>query len=133
MGTSLLGPYFQSLSISGAELGAYFDFHEGVDPYGGVVVYQNVATELFVTDGDLFAYAKLETDSVNVFGERNRPSLWLESQQSWDEGLFLVKFDRMPEPACGLSSTFAAHGEFGDVTFIEGRNLHDTNVISAYS
>ena len=122
--------YLPALAVPGTNLSTHFHFHQGLDPAGSFAHYQNHESELFWTNNNDTNWARLHANHDGSFGP-SRPSLWLESSQSWTEGLFLVDFDRMPEPACGLAATFAAQGEFGVISFLEGRNLHEVNAVTA--
>ena len=122
--------YAPALTVPGTNLSTHFHFHLGLDPAGSFAYYQDDDSELYWTNANESNWARLHANTCGPFGP-SRPSLWLESSQSWNEGLFLVDFDRMPEPAYGLAATFAAHGEFGEISFLEGRNLNEYNAITA--
>lgn len=98
--------YSLSTSYAGDSLLNGFDWVNGTDLSNGYVAYQGredaEAQGLFSVDEDS-GVVRLGVDSSNTYGlDEGRPSLRLESKESWTHGLFIADFLHMPPSQCGL-------------------------------
>lgn len=98
--------YSLATSYSGEALLSGFDWFNGDDLSNGYVSYQSredaQAQSLFSLD-EQTQVVRLGVDSNNTFGlDEGRPSIRLESKESYDHGLFIADFLHMPPSQCGL-------------------------------
>lgn len=85
---------------------------------------------------------RLGVDSTNVYNvsmDDGRPSVRLTSKDSWNNGLFIADFNRMPSSACGSWPAFWAlnnNGDWpvgGEIDIVEGQNDAQRNVFAAHA
>lgn len=80
-----------------------FEFFTKEDPTFGHVNYRNRvdATKLGLigTDGgDVF----MRADTSPIVGNEGRSSVRIESKKTYDHGLFIARFSKVPTPTCGV-------------------------------
>ncbi|KKO99151.1 hypothetical protein THAR02_08742 [Trichoderma harzianum] len=134
--------YFLSTTYAGESLLSNFNWFDGVDPSHGFVSYQNRQNAqvmgLYQID-DRTGVVRLGVDSTNYYSvlDRGRPSIRLESKDTFDQGLFIADFLHMPPSHCGLWPAFWTYGDNwpydGEIDIIEGVNTAHTNIISAHT
>ncbi|UNI21581.1 hypothetical protein JDV02_007557 [Purpureocillium takamizusanense] len=133
--------YALSNSFVGESLLSSFNWFDGKDPSNGFVSYQSRANAealgLFSVD-ETTGVVRLGVDSSRTYGQdQGRPSIRLESKQSFDDGLFIADFLHMPPSQCGLWPAFWTYGTDwpagGEVDIIEGVNTAHQNIISAHT
>lgn len=95
------------------------------------------ALNLFSLDQET-QVVRLGVDSNNTVGlDQGRPSIRLESKESYDHGLFIADFLHMPPSQCGLWPAFWMYGSDwpygGELDIIEGANTAHRNIISAHT
>ncbi|KAF4470761.1 mixed-linked glucanase precursor MLG1 [Fusarium albosuccineum] len=133
--------YSLAHSYIGESLISGFRWHDGPDLSNGFVSYQNQKNAL---DLDLYSVdpsskaVRLGVDSTNKYGlNEGRPSIRLESKDSYQHGLFIADFLHMPPSQCGTWPAFWAYGADwpmgGEIDIIEGANLAYTNVMSGHT
>ncbi|KAL7789063.1 glycoside hydrolase family 16 protein [Trichoderma ceciliae] len=82
---------------------------------------------------------RLGVDSTHKYSllEEGRPSIRIESKETYDHGLFIADFLHMPPSHCGLWPAFWTYGDNwpfdGEVDIIEGVNTAHTNIMSAHT
>lgn len=84
-----------------------FNWFDTTDPSNGFVDYQNRenAEKLGLVKVDEFTNAtRLGVDYTNTYTteDEGRPSIRLESKETYDHGLFIADFEHMPPSQCGL-------------------------------
>lgn len=95
------------------------------------------ALGLFAVDPQT-GVVRLGVDSKNVYdiGE-GRPSIRLESKQTYNHGLFIADFLHMPASECGVWPAFWSYGpdwpNGGEVDIIEGANNANQNLMSVHT
>ncbi|KAK7420855.1 hypothetical protein QQZ08_010184 [Neonectria magnoliae] len=133
--------YELATAYVGESLISGFNFIDYPDPTNGFVSYQNkedaFAKSLYSVD-PVTNVVRLGVDSTNKYAlNEGRPSLRLESRESFNRGLFIADFLHMPPSQCGVWPAFWAFGqdwpEGGELDIIEGANLAYTNIISAHT
>ncbi|KAF4443906.1 mixed-linked glucanase precursor MLG1 [Fusarium acutatum] len=118
-----------------------FDWFNGRDLSNGFVQYQDLegAEQYGLYSVDPFSNTvRLRPDSARKFGlDEGRPSVRLESKESYQYGLFIADFQHMPISQCGTWPAFWAYGanwpNNGEVDILEGANLAYTNIMSAHT
>ncbi|KAL6896526.1 glycoside hydrolase family 16 protein [Trichoderma evansii] len=134
--------YFLDTSYAGEALLSGFNWFDGVDPSHGFVAYQNRqnAEQLGLYDIDHNSgVVRIGVDSTHRYspGDRGRPSIRLESKETYEHGLFIADFLHMPPSHCGLWPAFWTYGDNwpydGEIDIIEGVNTAHTNIISAHT
>ncbi|CAJ0549326.1 Ff.00g029390.m01.CDS01 [Fusarium sp. VM40] len=133
--------YSLATSFMGDSLISGFEFFNGTDPSNGFVQYQDLrgAWKYGLYSVDPFSEnVRLRPDSINKFGlDEGRPSVRLESKESYQYGLFIADFQHMPISQCGTWPAFWAYGANwpmgGEVDILEGANLAYTNIMSAHT
>lgn len=98
--------YSLATSYMGEALLSGFNWFDGADPNHGFVNYQSRASAeakgLFSVNGKTGS-VRLGVDSDNVYPlDQGRPSIRLESKDSYNHGLFVADFLHMPPSQCGL-------------------------------
>lgn len=133
--------YSLQTSYMGESLLSGFDWFNGEDLSNGFVSYQSredaEAMNLFSVD-EQSQVVRLGVDSNNTVGlDEGRPSIRIESKESYDHGLFIADFLHMPPSQCGLWPAFWMYGtdwpHGGELDIIEGANTYHRNIISAHT
>ncbi|KPM44329.1 hypothetical protein AK830_g2144 [Neonectria ditissima] len=133
--------YELATAYAGESLISGFKFIDYPDPSNGFVSYQNqqdaLNQSLYSVD-PITNVVRLGVDSTNKYAlNEGRPSLRLESKESFNRGLFIADFLHMPPSQCGVWPAFWVFGqdwpEGGELDIIEGANLAYTNIISAHT
>ncbi|CAG9997530.1 unnamed protein product [Clonostachys byssicola] len=133
--------YSLSTSFFGESLLSGFNWFNGADLSNGYVSYQSrydaEARGLVSMDPSTHA-VRLGVDSTNYYGMgEGRPSIRIESKESYNHGLFIADFAHMPPSDCGLWPAFWAYGKNwpngGEIDIIEGVNTAHKNLISAHT
>ncbi|KAF4342217.1 mixed-linked glucanase precursor MLG1 [Fusarium beomiforme] len=133
--------YSLTTSFLGESLISGFEWFNGRDLSNGYVQYQDLAgaNEYGLYSVDPFSgTVRLRPDSARRFGlDQGRPSIRLESKDSYQYGLFIADFQHMPISQCGTWPAFWAYGanwpNNGEVDILEGANLAYTNIMSAHT
>ncbi|RCI14062.1 hypothetical protein L249_8055 [Ophiocordyceps polyrhachis-furcata BCC 54312] len=133
--------YALTSSFAGQSLLNGFDWFDGVDPSHGSVAYQSRANAeakgLFSVDENT-GVVRLKVDHQHRYGpHEGRPSIRLESKETYNHGLFISDFLHMPPSQCGLWPAFWAYGsqwpKGGEVDIIEGVNTLHRNAVTAHT
>ncbi|RDA96100.1 hypothetical protein CP533_1808 [Ophiocordyceps camponoti-saundersi (nom. inval.)] len=133
--------YALTSSFAGQSLLNGFDWFDGVDPSHGSVAYQSRANAeakgLFSVDENT-GVVRLKVDHQHRYSpHEGRPSIRLESKETYNHGLFISDFLHMPPSQCGLWPAFWAYGsewpKGGEVDIIEGVNTLHRNAITAHT
>ncbi|KAM3515260.1 hypothetical protein MY11210_001153 [Beauveria gryllotalpidicola] len=133
--------YSLATSYGGDALINGFNFIDTPDPSNGYVRYQsqaNAASQgLFAVDQQT-GVVRIGVDYTNTLDVSDgRPSIRLESKQTFNEGLFVADFLHMPPSQCGVWPAFWAYGpnwpNSGEIDIIEGANTAHRNIISAHT
>ncbi|KAL7937964.1 glycoside hydrolase family 16 protein [Trichoderma chlorosporum] len=134
--------YILSTSYAGEALLSSFNWFDGIDPSHGFVSYQNrqnaQSMGLYNID-ERTGVVRLGVDSTHSYSitDRGRPSIRIESRETYDHGLFIADFLHMPPSHCGLWPAFWTYGDNwpfdGEIDIIEGVNTAHTNIISAHT
>ncbi|KAH7160869.1 hypothetical protein EDB81DRAFT_682109 [Dactylonectria macrodidyma] len=133
--------YQLNVSYAGESLLSGFNWINYPDPSNGFVSYQNqedaLRQGLYSIDPDT-GVVRIGVDSTNKYTlDQGRPSIRLESKESFDMGLFIADFLHMPPSQCGVWPAFWAYGadwpNGGELDIIEGANLAYTNIISGHT
>lgn len=128
-------------SYAGESLLSGFNWINYPDPSNGFVAYQNqedaLGKGLYSIDPDTNV-VRLGVDSTNRYDlDEGRPSIRIESKESYEKGLFIADFLHMPPSECGVWPAFWAFGsdwpEGGELDIIEGANLAYTNIMSGHT
>ncbi|PCD43989.1 hypothetical protein AU210_003071 [Fusarium oxysporum f. sp. radicis-cucumerinum] len=133
--------YSLTTSFLGDSLISGFDWFNGRDLSNGFVQYQDLegAEQYGLYSVDPFSNTvRLRPDSARKFDlNEGRPSIRLESKESYQYGLFIADFQHMPISQCGTWPAFWAYGanwpNNGEVDILEGANLAYTNIMSAHT
>ncbi|PHH75792.1 hypothetical protein CDD82_4280 [Ophiocordyceps australis] len=133
--------YSLSHSYIGESLLSGFNWFDGADPSNGFVAYQSRASALERGLYDVdhkTGVIRLGVDNVNTYAlDQGRPSIRLESKQTFHHGLFIADFLHMPPSECGLWPAFWSYGndwpKGGEVDILEGANTAQKNLISAHT
>ncbi|ETS83011.1 hypothetical protein PFICI_04887 [Pestalotiopsis fici W106-1] len=140
-----MSAYTLARHLAGQQLLDSFDFFYGVDPSKGFVNYQERDTALaqgLVSVNEDSGVVRLGVDSTRIYDvelDDGRPSVRLTSKESWNKGLFIADFSRMPSSACGSWPAFWAlnnNGDWpvgGEIDIIEGQNGAQTNIFAAHT
>ncbi|KAG6006169.1 hypothetical protein E4U21_007279 [Claviceps maximensis] len=133
--------YALATSYAGEALLSGFNWFDGVDPNHGFVSYQNrsnAEAKGLYSVNETTGVVRLGVDNTNVYSlESGRPSIRLESKESFTQGLFIADFLHMPPSQCGLWPAFWAYGNNwpmdGEIDIIEGANDEYRNLMSAHT
>ncbi|CEI40256.1 hypothetical protein FVEN_g1811 [Fusarium venenatum] len=128
-------------SFIGESLLSGFEWFNGTDLSNGFVQYQDLpgAFKNGLYSVDPFSETvQLRPDSRRKYGlDEGRPSIRLESKESYQYGLFIADFQHMPISQCGTWPAFWAYGDNwpmgGEIDILEGANLACTNIMSAHT
>ncbi|KAM0506223.1 hypothetical protein ACHAP8_001257 [Fusarium lateritium] len=129
-------------SFIGESLLSGFEWFNGTDLSNGFVRYQDLpgALKNGLYSVDPFSETvQLRPDSRRKYGlDEGRPSIRLESKESYQYGLFIADFQHMPISQCGTWPAFWAYGHSnwplgGEIDILEGANLAYTNIMSAHT
>ncbi|OBS19299.1 hypothetical protein FPOA_11023 [Fusarium poae] len=129
-------------SFIGESLLSGFEWFNGTDLSNGFVQYQDLpgAFKNGLYSVDPFSETvQLRPDSRRKYGlDEGRPSIRLESKESYQYGLFIADFQHMPISQCGTWPAFWAYGQSnwpldGEIDILEGANLAYTNIMSAHT
>ncbi|PHH84669.1 hypothetical protein CDD83_1579 [Cordyceps sp. RAO-2017] len=133
--------YSLAASYTGASFLSAFNWFDGVDPSNGFVAYQGrsgaLAKGLFSVDEGT-GVVRLGVDHKHTYRpDEGRPSIRLESKDTFDHGLFIADFLHMPPSQCGLWPAFWLYGSDwpsgGEIDIIEGVNTIHQNTITAHT
>ncbi|EKJ77538.1 hypothetical protein FPSE_02288 [Fusarium pseudograminearum CS3096] len=133
--------YSLTTSFIGESLLSGFEWFNGTDLSKGFVQYQDFtgAFKNGLYSVDPFSETvQLRPDSRRKYGlDEGRPSIRLESKESYQYGLFIADFQHMPISQCGTWPAFWAYGSNwpmgGEIDILEGANLAYTNIMSAHT
>ncbi|KAL4784452.1 concanavalin A-like lectin/glucanase domain-containing protein [Aspergillus varians] len=124
-------------SWEGEKILNHFHFFDQADPTNGFVTYVNQshaedAGLVKITEtGSL--YMGVDYETVLTADGPGRESVRIESNEYYDQGLYVVDIAHMPGSICGTWPAFWAVGPDwptdGEIDIIEGVNLHDSNKI----
>ncbi|KAL4882701.1 concanavalin A-like lectin/glucanase domain-containing protein [Aspergillus karnatakaensis] len=124
-------------SWEGQNILSHFDFFDRADPTNGFVTYVNQsygedAGLVKITEtGSL--YLGVDYDSVLTADGPGRESVRIESNEYFDQGLYVVDIQHMPGSICGTWPAFWTVGPNwpydGEIDIIEGVNMHEANKI----
>ncbi|KAF2666324.1 hypothetical protein BT63DRAFT_55886 [Microthyrium microscopicum] len=128
-------------SYTGNNFFSKFDFFTGDDPNHGFVDYQSQSSAqsrgLISSTSD---YVIIAADATNVYprSARGRPSVRIESINSYTTGLFVADIEHMPGNACGIWPAFWTLGsdpwpQNGEIDIIEEINLNANNQYTLHS
>ncbi|KAK8197336.1 concanavalin A-like lectin/glucanase domain-containing protein [Phyllosticta capitalensis] len=119
-----------------------FDFFTLTDPTEGFVDYvnQTYAQEdgLISNTSDRVYIGVDTTHTYNVYSDRGRPSVRLQSSQSYTHGLFILDLNHMPY-GCGTWPAWWTVGDIntwpsdGEIDIIEGVNVNQNNTNKIYT
>ncbi|KIW72363.1 hypothetical protein PV04_00562 [Phialophora macrospora] len=143
--------YALETDYSGRDFFDGFQFYADADPTHGFVTYVDEITAK--ADGLVttrFGSAQIKVDSTNTYNGSapysningvGRPSVRIESIESWTHGLFIADIKHMPTTAdtsgCGVWPAFWTLGSGtwpynGEIDIIEGANNQATDLSSAH-
>ncbi|CEF85685.1 unnamed protein product [Fusarium graminearum] len=133
--------YSLTNSFIGESFLSGFEWFNGTDLSKGFVQYQDFtgAFKNGLYSVDPFSETvQLRPDSRHKYGlDEGRPSIRLESKESYQYGLFIADFQHMPISQCGTWPAFWAYGSNwpmgGEIDILEGANLAYTNIMSAHT
>ncbi|KAK7527798.1 concanavalin A-like lectin/glucanase domain-containing protein [Phyllosticta citriasiana] len=119
-----------------------FDFFTANDPTQGYVDYVNKsyaqADGLIGNTSDRVYMGVDTTHTYNVYSDRGRPSVRLQSTQSYTHGLFILDLNHMPY-GCGTWPAWWTVGDIntwpadGEIDIIEGVNANQNNTNKIYT
>ncbi|KAL3477302.1 concanavalin A-like lectin/glucanase domain-containing protein [Aspergillus californicus] len=131
------GTYNLQASWEGKNILNHFNFFDGADPTNGFVTYTNQsyaedAGLVKVTDtGSL--YMGVDYETVLTADGPGRDSVRIESNEYYDQGLYVFDIQHMPGSICGTWPAFWTVGpdwpNDGEIDFMEGVNMHESNEI----
>ncbi|KAL3459292.1 concanavalin A-like lectin/glucanase domain-containing protein [Aspergillus heterothallicus] len=131
------GTYKLATSWEGENILDHFDFFDRADPTNGYVTYvnqsyaENSGLAKITDTGSL--YLGVDYDTVLSPSGPGRESVRIESNEYFDQGLYLVDIQHMPGSICGTWPAFWTVGPNwpydGEIDIIEGVNMHDANKI----
>ncbi|KAG6211116.1 hypothetical protein E4U50_002461 [Claviceps purpurea] len=133
--------YALATSYAGEALLSGFNWFDAPDPSHGFVSYQSrpnaEARGLYSVD-ESTGVVRLGVDHTNVLPlSGGRPSIRLESKETYTHGLFVADFLHMPPSQCGLWPAFWSYGpnwpNDGEIDLIEGANDQHRNILSAHT
>ncbi|KAL4807938.1 concanavalin A-like lectin/glucanase domain-containing protein [Aspergillus unguis] len=114
-----------------------FSFYDQADPTNGFVTYVNQSYAedsglVKVTDSGSL-YMGVDYETVLTADGPGRDSVRIESNEYYDQGLYVLDIAHMPGSICGTWPAFWAVGpnwpDDGEIDIIEGVNKHDSNEI----
>lgn len=131
------GNYKLKNSWEGEKILDHFHFFDAPDPTNGFVTYVNQshaedAGLVKVTDSGSL-YMGVDYETVLTADGPGRESVRIESNEYYDQGLYVVDIQHMPGSICGTWPAFWTVGPNwpadGEIDIIEGVNQHDANKI----
>ncbi|KAI9375460.1 concanavalin A-like lectin/glucanase domain-containing protein [Aspergillus egyptiacus] len=129
--------YTVQSSWEGQNILNHFNFFDREDPTNGFVTYVNQsyaenAGLVKITDSGSL-YMGVDYDSVLAPDGPGRESVRIESNEYYDQGLYVVDIKHMPGSICGTWPAFWTVGPNwpydGEIDIIEGVNRHEANKI----
>ncbi|KAL2802844.1 concanavalin A-like lectin/glucanase domain-containing protein [Aspergillus granulosus] len=131
------GSYKLAASWEGENILDHFNFFDRADPTKGFVTYvnqshaENSGLAKITDTGSL--YLGVDYDTVLSPSGPGRESIRIESNEYYDQGLYVVDIQHMPGSICGTWPAFWTVGPNwpydGEIDIIEGVNLHEANKI----
>ncbi|KAK7542798.1 concanavalin A-like lectin/glucanase domain-containing protein [Phyllosticta citribraziliensis] len=119
-----------------------FDFFTANDPTQGYVDYVNQTSaqeDGLIGNTSDRVYIGVDTkNTYNVYSDRGRPSVRLQSTQSYTHGLFILDLNHMPY-GCGTWPAWWTVGDIntwpadGEIDIIEGVNANQNNTNKIYT
>ena len=124
-------------SWEGEKILNHFHFFDNADPTNGFVTYVNQSyaesAGLVRTTDSGSLYLGVDYESVLTVDGPGRESVRIESNEYYDQGLYVVDIQHMPGSICGTWPAFWTVGPDwptdGEIDIIEGVNKHDANKI----
>ncbi|KAL4978285.1 endo-1,3(4)-beta-glucanase xgeA [Aspergillus desertorum] len=124
-------------SWEGEKILNYFHFFDGADPTNGFVTYVNQSyaesAGLVKTTDSGSLYLGVDYETVLTADGPGRESVRIESNEYYDQGLYVVDIQHMPGSICGTWPAFWTVGPDwptdGEIDIIEGVNKHEANKI----
>ncbi|KAL2813482.1 concanavalin A-like lectin/glucanase domain-containing protein [Aspergillus cavernicola] len=131
------GTYNLQVSWEGQNILDHFNFFDQADPTNGFVTYVNQSyaedSGLVKTTDSGSLYLGVDYDTVLTADGPGRDSVRIESNEYFDQGLYVFDIQHMPGSICGTWPAFWAVGPEwpydGEIDIIEGVNMHDSNKI----
>ncbi|KAL4947589.1 concanavalin A-like lectin/glucanase domain-containing protein [Aspergillus filifer] len=131
------GSYTLQRSFEGEKILDHFNFFDQADPTNGFVTYVNQsyaqdAGLVKITDSGSL-YLGVDYETVLSADGPGRESVRIESNEYYDQGLYVIDIQHMPGSICGTWPAFWTVGpnwpDDGEIDIIEGVNKHDSNKI----
>ncbi|KAL4966110.1 putative GPI anchored endo-1,3(4)-beta-glucanase [Aspergillus stella-maris] len=131
------GSYTLQQSFEGENILDHFNFFDQADPTNGFVTYVNQsyaqdAGLVKITDSGSL-YLGVDYETVLSADGPGRESVRIESNEYYDQGLYVIDIQHMPGSICGTWPAFWTVGpnwpDDGEIDIIEGVNKHDSNKI----
>ena len=115
-----------------------FEIQNATDPSSGFVDYVDAATAKAKSlAGIRNDQVYLAADSVTENTTNGRPSIRVESTDSWTTGLFIADIAHMPGNSCGVWPAYWTSGpdwpNSGEIDIIEAINLQKSPIITLHS
>ncbi|KAL6234352.1 endo-1,3(4)-beta-glucanase xgeA [Aspergillus navahoensis] len=131
------GSYKLQESWEGEKILNHFHFFDGADPTNGFVTYANQSyaesAGLVKTTDSGSLYLGVDYETVLTANGPGRESVRIESNEYYDQGLYVVDIQHMPGSICGTWPAFWTVGPDwptdGEIDIIEGVNKHEANKI----
>jgi hypothetical protein len=131
------GNYKLKESWEGEKILNHFHFFDNADPTNGFVTYVNQSyaesAGLVKTTDSGSLYLGVDYENVLTVDGPGRESVRIESNEYYDQGLYVVDIQHMPGSICGTWPAFWTVGPDwptdGEIDIIEGVNKHDANKI----
>ncbi|RDW78926.1 putative GPI anchored endo-1,3(4)-beta-glucanase [Aspergillus mulundensis] len=131
------GTYKLQESWEGEKILNHFNFFDGADPTNGFVTYVNQSyaetAGLVKTTDSGSLYLGVDYETVLTADGPGRESVRIESNEYYDQGLYVVDIQHMPGSICGTWPAFWTVGPDwptdGEIDIIEGVNKHEANEI----
>ncbi|KAL2870600.1 putative GPI anchored endo-1,3(4)-beta-glucanase [Aspergillus lucknowensis] len=134
---SARGNYKLQTSWEGQGILDHFNFFDRPDPTNGFVTYTNQSyaedTGLVKITDSGSLYLGVDYDTVLTPDGPGRDSVRIESNEYYDQGLYVIDIQHMPGSVCGTWPAFWTVGPNwpydGEIDIIEGVNKHEANKI----
>ncbi|KAL4986558.1 endo-1,3(4)-beta-glucanase xgeA [Aspergillus falconensis] len=131
------GSYKLQESWEGEKILNHFHFFDNADPTNGFVTYVNQSyaesAGLVKTTDSGSLYLGVDYETVLTVDGPGRESVRIESNEYYDQGLYVVDIQHMPGSICGTWPAFWTVGPDwptdGEIDIIEGVNKHEANEI----
>ncbi|KAL4819584.1 endo-1,3(4)-beta-glucanase xgeA [Aspergillus spinulosporus] len=135
--THAAGSYKLKESWEGEKILNHFHFFDNADPTNGFVTYVNQSyaesAGLVKTTDSGSLYLGVDYETVLTVDGPGRESVRIESNEYYDQGLYVVDIQHMPGSICGTWPAFWTVGPDwptdGEIDIIEGVNKHEANKI----